>query len=205
MLSAEQLRLAAATDQGALQAAQALSRKQRRAELTLSSARPVLIQNLCDALTRTGKHHKEALLVGSIVQRFFTDLPLRLLVILLGRLLPLFGSTATPGTPLIQASGKTAGKKAGPARIMHTMASINSSEHSLQCFARSADVCGLRHFHLSFHPPVTAPAHFHPDRKPPQGSRPAFRLEPSFCWRYHLQRNMAMTLCSDRTAPCKDL
>ena len=89
MLSAEQLRLAAASDQEALEAAQSLSRKQRGAELTLSSARPVLIQNLCDALTRTGKHHKEALLVGSIVQRFFMDLPLRLLVILLGGLLPL--------------------------------------------------------------------------------------------------------------------
>ena len=38
MLSAEQLRLAAASDQGALQAAQSLSRKQRGAELTLSSA-----------------------------------------------------------------------------------------------------------------------------------------------------------------------
>ena len=105
MLLAEQLRFAAASDQEALQAAQSLSRKQRGAELTLSSAWLVLIQNLCNALIRTGKQHKEALLV----QRFFTDLPLRLLVILLGRLLPLLRSTATPGTSLIQASGKTWG------------------------------------------------------------------------------------------------
>ena len=168
MLSAEQLRLAAATDQGALEAAQTLSRKQRGAELTLSSVRPILIQNLCDALT--GKHHKEALLVGSIVQRFFTHLPLRLLVILLGRLLPLLRSTAMPGTPLIQASGKTAGKKAGPARIMHTMASINSSEHSVLCaVCRCVWLAPLSPIFL---PPITALAHFHPERKPPQGSRP---------------------------------
>ena len=170
MLSAKQLRLAAASDHGALQAAQALSRKQQGVALTFASARPVLIQNLCDAITETGKRHKEALLVSSIVQRFFIDL--RLLVILLGRLLPLLRSTATPGTPLLQASGKTAGRKAGPARIMHTMASINAREHSLWCSALSAEVCGLRHFQLTFYPPITSLAHFHPARKPPQNSRP---------------------------------
>ena len=141
------------------------------------------------------------------MQRFFTDLPLRLLVILLGRLLPLLRSTATPGTPLIQASCKTAGKKAGPARIMHTVASVNPSEHSLQCFARSADVCGLRHFHLSFHPPITALAHFHPARKPAAGhmATHASRLELSCFLRYHLRQLMAMTLAIDHAAPCKDL
>ena len=88
MLSAEQLRMVAASDHGALQAAQALSRKQQSAVLTFATARPVLVQNLCQAITQNGKRHKETLLVSSIVQRFFSELPLRLLVILLGRLLP---------------------------------------------------------------------------------------------------------------------
>ena len=171
MLSAEQLRLAAASDQEALQAAQALSRKQLKDALTFPTARPVLVQNLGDAITRTGKSHKEALLVNSIVQRFFSELPLRRLVILLGRLLPLLRSTATPGTPLLQASGKTAGCKAGPARIMHTMASITPCEHTVWCSALSAAVCGLRHFQLTFDPPITSLAHFHPERKPPRRSR----------------------------------
>ena len=172
MLSAEQLRRAAASDQGALQAAQALSRKQLKDALTFTSARPVLVQNLCDAITRTGKRHKEALLVSSIVQRFFSELPLKRLVILLGRLLPLLRSTATPGTPLLQASGKTAGSKAGPARIMHTMASITPCEHTVWCSALSAEVCGLRHFQLTFYPPITSLAHVHSERKPPRRSRP---------------------------------
>ena len=102
MLSAEQLRLAAASNQDALQAAQALFRKQQKETLTFTTARPALVQILCDAITRTGKRHKEALLVSSIVRRFFSELPLRRLVILLGRLLPLLRS-ATPGTPLLQA------------------------------------------------------------------------------------------------------
>ena len=150
MLSAEQLRLAAAV----------LSRKQQGAVLTFATARPVLVQNLCDAITQNGKRHKEALLVSSIVQRFFSELPLRLLVILLGRLLPLLRSTATPGTLLL------------PARIMHTMASIHPGEHTLWCSALSAEVCGLRHFQITFYPPITSLAHFHPLRKPPQHSRP---------------------------------
>ena len=171
MLSAEQLRLAAASDHGALQAAQTLSRKQQSVAL-IASTRPVLVQNLCDAITQTGKRHKEALLSSSIVQRFFSELPLRLLVILLGGLLPLLRSTATPGTPLLQAFGKTAGRKFGPALIMHTMASINPREHSLWCSAPSAEVCGLHHFQLTFYPPITSLAHFHSARKPPQHSRP---------------------------------
>ena len=86
MLSADQLRMAA-SDHEALQAAH--------------TARPVLVQNLCKAITQNGKRHKEPLLVSSVVQRFFSELPLRLLVILLGRLLPLLRSTATLDTPLL--------------------------------------------------------------------------------------------------------
>ena len=106
------------------------------------------------------------------MQRFLLDLPLRLLVLLLGRLLPLLRSTATTGAPLLEASGKTSGKRAGPARIMHTMAKINPQEHSLGCIALSAEICGLRHCRLTFWPPITSLAHFHPLRKFPQGSKP---------------------------------
>ena len=130
------------------------------------------MQNVCRAITRAVKQAKEGLLISSIVQRFLLDLPLRLLVLLLGRLLPLLRSTATTGAPMLEASGKTSGKRAGPARIMHTMAKINPQEHSLGCIALSAEVCGLRHYRLTFWPPITSLAHFHPLRKPPQGSKP---------------------------------
>ena len=59
-------------------------------------------------------------------------------------------------TRMLQAWGCTAGKRAGPTRIMHTMASKNAGKHSLRCFALSADV------HSFFQPPITALAHFHP-------------------------------------------
>ena len=143
MLTAEQLLMAAASDDGALQAARILSRKQRGGGLTFATARQVLVQNVCRAITRAVKQAKEGLLISSIVQRFLLDLPLRLLVLLLGRLLPLLRSTATTGAPLLEASGKTSGKRAGPARIMHTLAKINPQEHSLGCIALSAEVCGL--------------------------------------------------------------
>ena len=130
------------------------------------------MQNVCRAITRAVQQAKEGLLISSIVQRFLLDLPLRLLVLLLGRLLPLLRSTATTGAPLLEASGKTSGKRAGPARIMHTMAKINPQEHLLGCIALSAEVCGLRHYGLTFWPSITSLAHFHPMRKPPQGSKP---------------------------------
>ena len=172
MLTAEQLLMAAASDDGALQAARILSRKQRGGDLTSATARQVLVQNVCRAITRAVKQAKEGLLISSIVQRFLLDLPLRLLVLLLGRLLPLLRSTATTGALLLEASGKASGKRAGPARIMHTMAKINPQEHSLGCVALSAEVCGLRHYRLTFWPPITSLAHFHSMRKPPQGSKP---------------------------------
>ena len=152
--------MAAASDDGALQAARILSRKQRGGDLTFATARQVLVQNVCRAITRAVKQAKEGLLISSIVQRFLLDLPLRLLVLLLlGRLLPLLRSTATTGAPMLEASGKTSGQRAGPARIMHTMAKINPQEHSLGCIALSAEVCGLRHYRLTFWPPITSLAH----------------------------------------------
>ena len=36
---------------------------------------------------------------------------------------------------MLEVSGKTSGKRAGPARIIHTMAKINPQEHSLGCIA----------------------------------------------------------------------
>ena len=106
MLTAEQLLLAASSDDGALQAARALSLKQRGGDLTFATARHVLVQNLCRAITRALKQAKEGPLISSIVQRFLLDLPLRLLVLLLGRLLPLLRSTATPGAPLLGGVGQ---------------------------------------------------------------------------------------------------
>ena len=133
-----------------------------------SVAATLPLPHVCRAITRAVKQAKEGLLISSIVQRFLLDLPLRLLVLLLGRLLPLLRSTATTGAPLLEASGKTSGKRAGPARIM---AKINPQEHSLGCIALSAEVCGLRHYRLTFWPPITSLAHFHPMRKPPQDSK----------------------------------
>ena len=52
------------------------------------------------------------------------------------------------------------------------MASITPCEHTVWCSALSAEVCGLRHFQLTFYPPITSLAHFHPERKPPRRSRP---------------------------------
>ena len=77
MLTAEQLLMAAASDDGVLQAARILSRKQRGGDLTSATARQVLVQNVCRAITRAVKQAKEELLISSIVQRFLLDLPLR--------------------------------------------------------------------------------------------------------------------------------
>ena len=69
MLTAEQLLLAAASDDGALQAARALSLKQRGGDLTFATARHVLVQNLCRAITRAVKQAKEGPLISTIAQR----------------------------------------------------------------------------------------------------------------------------------------
>ena len=55
-------------------------------------------------------------LVSSVFRRLLATMPLRLLVILLGRLLPSLQSTAVPGVPLLQASGKSASGKPAAAR-----------------------------------------------------------------------------------------
>ena len=78
-------------------------------------------------------------------------------------------STAVPGAPLLQASGKSASGKPAAASLMHTMARL-TSENWLSCHARSADVCGLREFYLLFSPAITDL--FHPRRNPPANSAP---------------------------------
>ena len=129
------------------------------------------------------KQSREAALITSIVQRFLTAMHLRLPVILLGRVLPLLRSTATLGAFLLQALGKTPGRKTAPARIVHTRACINDNENAVQCFAQSADVCGL----LAFHPPITDLAHFHSRPKEPNPKATlAFRQARSFSSKHPL-------------------
>ena len=55
-------------------------------------------------------------------------------------------STAVPGVPLLQASGKSASGKPVAASLMHTMAPV-TVDNWISCHARSADTCGLREFH----------------------------------------------------------
>ena len=170
-LSADQLRKAATSDRGALEAASTLLRRPPDSQLNAEECCHTLIDNLCVAITTSRRHSKEAQVITNIVRRFLGGLHLRQLVILLGRILPLLRSQATPGTTVIQASGRAAAR-AGPARIMHTMATISPAENEVICFAKSAELCGLRQFHLNFSPVVTSLAHFHPTRQPGQGSRP---------------------------------
>ena len=163
--------MAAASDDGALQASQILSRKQRGSDLTFATARQVLVQNVCRTITRAVKQAKEGLLISSIVQRFLLDLPLWLLVLLAG----CFPCCAPrpPREPQCwrRRARQVENELALPASL-HTMAKINPQEHSLACVALSAEVCGLRHYRITFWPPITSLAHFHPLRKPPQGSKP---------------------------------
>ena len=170
-LSADQLRKAATSDRGALEAASTLLKRAPDCQLSAEECCHTLIDNLCVAITTSRRHSKEAQVITNIVRRFLGGLHLRQLVILLGRILPLLRSQATPGTTVIQASGRAAAR-AGPARIMHTMATISPAENEVICFAKSAELCGLRQFHLNFSPVVTSLAHFHPTRQPGQGSRP---------------------------------
>ena len=166
-LTADQLRRAAASDEGAHRVAELLL--QRR--LPDETARVALLEGFCSSLTRRARHTNSVKLVSRVFLRLLSTMPLRLLVILLGRLLPLLQSTAVPGVPLVQASGKSASGKPAAASLMHTMARL-PPESALACHARSADVCGLREFYVLFSPVISDLCHFHPRRTPPANSKP---------------------------------
>ena len=83
---------------------------------------------------------------SSIVQRFLLDLPLRLLVLLLGRLLSLLRSTATTEAPMLKTSDKTSSSElALPASCTLWPRSVPRSTrwHALRCrqkFVASATI-----------------------------------------------------------------
>ena len=81
-LTADQLRRAAASDEGAHRVAELLL--QRR--LPADTARVALLEGFCSSLTRRARHTTSANLVSSVFLRLLSTMPLRLLVILLGRL-----------------------------------------------------------------------------------------------------------------------
>ena len=87
--------------------------------------------------------------------RRLAAMPLRLVVVLLGRLLPLLQSTTVPRAPLLQSTGRTASGRPTAATYMHTMATLAQGQDQtvLTCSARSAEVCGLREFYVRLHPP----------------------------------------------------
>ena len=97
-------------------------------------------------------------------------MPMRLVVILLGRLLPLLQSTAVPGVPLLQSA---ASGRPTAATYMHTIATLAQGQDQtvLSCSARSAEVCGLR-VYIRLRRPVGNLGHFHPQAQPPRGSSP---------------------------------
>ena len=103
-LSAFELQRAAASDEGAHRVAELLLQR----ALPADTARGALLEGFCSSLTRRARPASGAQLVSKVFRRLLAAMPLRLLVIMLGRLLPLLQSTAVPGVPLVQASGKTA-------------------------------------------------------------------------------------------------
>ena len=203
MLTAEQLLMAAASDDGALQAARILSRKQRGGDLTFATARQVLVQNVCRAITRAVKQAKEGQLISSIVQRFLLDLPLRLLVLLLGRLLPLLRSTATTAAPQCwrRRAKQVASELALPASCTPWPKSIPRSTRwdALRCLLRSVAFATIASPSGLLSPPLPTSTLY--------GSLPkaasltatcASRLVPFSCLRYPLlprMRKKATPVC----------
>ena len=127
-----QLKLAAASDDGAHRAAELLL----DSRLQVDTARTALLDGLC-SLTRRARQTDGAHLVSSVFRRLLATMPLRQLVILLGRLLPLLQSTAVPGVPLLQTSGRSASGKPA-ASLMHTMARLTGHQYWITSHARSA-------------------------------------------------------------------
>ena len=110
--------------------------------------------------------------------QYFADSLRQLLVILLGRMLPLLHSTSMPGSsilsPLVgeqQGTRRSTRNQPHHITIMHTMAS-RVRHSTLHCSAKSAEACGLREFFIDIKPPIKHLGHFHPDTSAPAGSRP---------------------------------
>ena len=140
--------------------------------VTPHNARDVLLSSLCDTLTTSGWRAQEGQLVSRILNSLLSGMPLRLLVGLLGRFLPLLQSTAIEGAPPLKAADRNATRNHASAQLMHTMATIETWNNSIRCVAGSAEMYGLREFKLTFHPAITGLAHFHPRKIPPPRSRP---------------------------------
>ena len=116
--------------------------------------------------------------MASVFRRLLEQMPWRLLVILLGRMLPLLHSTSMPGSsilsPLVgeqQGTRRSTHNQPHRITIMHTMAS-RVRRSTLRGCAKSAEACGLREFFIDIKPPIKHLGHFHPDTSAPAGSRP---------------------------------
>ena len=153
LLAAKQLQAAAATDEGAVFAAELLLQSQ----LTRDQARDALLEGLCRNLTRKSRHANGARLIGHVFRRLLASMPMRLVVILLGRLLPLLQSTAVPGVPLLQSAGRS-GSGRPTATHMHTMATLAQGQDHDRPHLLSPIGCNL--------------GHSHPQAQPPRGSSP---------------------------------
>ena len=94
-LTAEQLRRAAASDEGAHRVADLLLQRWLPAETARAPFSQVCAKASRDVLATP----VAPTFVSSVFVRLLSAMPLRLLVILLGRLLPLLQSTAVPGVP----------------------------------------------------------------------------------------------------------
>ena len=117
----------------------------------------------CAAASHDVRHTNGAHLVSSVFLRLLATMSLRLLVILLGRLLPCSNQQLSlvchcckhrENLPL---ASQLLTASCTPCRV--------AVENWISC-ARSADTCGLREFHPLFRPAI------HPRRQPPENSVP---------------------------------
>ena len=159
-LTAKQLKRAA-SDDGAHRAAELLLDRGLQAD----TARTALLDGLCSSPARRARHANGAHLVSRVFLRLLATMPLRLLVILLGRLLPLLQSPLSLACHCKHLEDRPLASQLLPASC--------TAENWISCHARSADSCDLREFHLIFHPAITNLCHFHPRRRPPENSVPA--------------------------------
>ena len=174
LLSPDELRSAGSSTSGALHAAETLL----CTRAALQDVKEQLLAGFGRSLVTSGEDSPGARLVASIFRRLLEQMPWRLLVILLGRMLPLLHSSSMPGSSILSPIvGEQQGTRRAPRHqahritIMHTMAP-RVHHSTLYCNAKSAEACGLREFHIEIKPPIKHLGHFHPDTSAPAGSRP---------------------------------